>query len=172
MEAADYDEGTERDQAPEQEYDEEHDAPQVVWRRPTGRGPHNKEWDTSIGEWVPVGTSKARPWIPTRNLPDKGRATLRRAKPAKVKRGIVAKQSTAKRTRPQPAPARAPARAPALMHGAAGGGGGDDDGDEGDGNGDGSGPPQPRFSSNAEAEAGALEAFAAEDAEAVGAVGA
>jgi hypothetical protein len=33
----------------DEEHEEEEGAPQAFWRRPTGRGPVGKEWDTSIG---------------------------------------------------------------------------------------------------------------------------
>ena len=37
--------------------------------RPRGRGPVGKEWDTSIGGWVPMGMSNGEAWVSTR-LPD------------------------------------------------------------------------------------------------------
>tara|TARA_B110001452_G_scaffold92734_1_gene76488 strand:+ start:3338 stop:3823 length:486 start_codon:yes stop_codon:yes gene_type:complete len=49
------------------------------WRRPQGRGPVGKEWDTRTGTWVPLGKALGPKWIPTRQLPDKGRAALREA---------------------------------------------------------------------------------------------
>ena len=57
----------------EEEEEAEHPA-QIVWRRPTGRGPQGKEWDTSIGELTftltptppltlaPTLTLLPRPW--------------------------------------------------------------------------------------------------------------
>ena len=38
----------------------------VYVRRPCGRGPSGMEWDTSIGDWVPAGRSKAPKWVPRR----------------------------------------------------------------------------------------------------------
>ena len=39
--------------------DEGEHPPQVVWRRPTGRGPVGKEWDTSIGERTTAAAAAA-----------------------------------------------------------------------------------------------------------------
>ena len=38
----------------------------IFIRRPCGRGPNGKEWDTSIGAWVAQGASQARSWVPRR----------------------------------------------------------------------------------------------------------
>ena len=42
-----------------------------------GRGPVGKEWDTSIGDWVPFGESKGVAWVAQRD--SHSRATARRA---------------------------------------------------------------------------------------------
>ena len=47
------------------------------WRRPTGRGPVGKEWDTRSGTWVPLGKATGAKWVPTRHQPDNGRTALR-----------------------------------------------------------------------------------------------
>lgn len=38
----------------------------TFYPRPRGNGPKDKEWDTSIGAWVAIGTSKGAAWVPRR----------------------------------------------------------------------------------------------------------
>jgi hypothetical protein len=55
------------DESDERSADARNTTPQKRFiPRPRGRGPVGMEWDTSIGTWVPEGTSKGETWIATR----------------------------------------------------------------------------------------------------------
>ena len=58
------------DESDERSADARNTTPQKRFiPRPRGRGPVGKEWDTSIGGWVPMGMSNGEAWVSTR-LPD------------------------------------------------------------------------------------------------------